>query len=68
VRWEADKVGSAPHTGPLTATDDLPLRPFELTIRLPKEWTVELHESAIAVILRRLILRHQAIQAYGQHL
>lgn len=68
VRWEADALDQDPTDGPLTVVDDLPLRPFELTIRLPREWSAELHQSAIASILRRLILRHRALQAYSQHL
>jgi len=68
VRWEADAAGETPSDGPLTAADDLPLRPFELTLGLPREWSVERHQTAIASILRRLILRHRALQSYSQHL
>lgn len=68
VRWEADPRGAPIHDGPLTAVDDLPIRPFELTLRLPKDWTADVYQSAVAAILRRLILRHRALQAYSQHL
>lgn len=68
VRWEADLLDETAKEGPLTVIDDLPIRPFELTLRLPKDWTAELYQSAIAAILRRLILRHRALQAYSQHL
>ena len=68
VRWEADGLGERPSEGPLTVVDDLPIRPFELTLRLPKEWPVDVHQTAIASILRRLISRQRALQAYSQHL
>ena len=68
VRWEADNVDGRPLDGPLTAADDFPLQPFELTIRLPGEWSEEQHRESLSLILKRFILRQRAIQAYSQHL
>lgn len=68
VQWESGAPQDKPADGPLTVVDDLPIRPFELTIRLPKDWTAEVYQSAIKVILHRLILRQRALQSYSQHL
>ena len=48
--------------------DDLPVRPFELTLRLPSAWPAELYREATASILKRFIIRYRGILAYGQHL
>lgn len=68
VRWEVEALGLSVKDGPLTAIDDLPIRPFELTIRFPQEWSAELHLTGSLAILRRFILRQRALQAYRQHL
>ena len=68
VRWEAESADQTPREGPLSVVDDLPIRPFEVTVRLPSAWTGEQYRVTIAAILRRLILRHRALQAYRQHL
>lgn len=68
VRWETQQAGDAVTDGPLAAVDDLPVRPFELTLRFPKEWSIELHLSASLSILRNFISRQRALQAYRQHL
>jgi len=68
VRWEADALNSRVSDGPLTVGDDLPLQPFELTLRLPQNWSAELIREATNTILKRFIIRHRALQAYSQHL
>ena len=67
VRWEATVTGLA-ITGPLSVADDLPLRPFELTLRLPAAWSPELYREATTLILKRFVLRYRGFIAYGQHL
>jgi hypothetical protein len=67
VRWEtgvAPKVGD----GPLSLSDDLPFAPFELTIRVPSSWSDEVHREAVALTLKRFIIRYRSFLAYGQHL
>jgi len=69
TRWEWEDVMR--HTvkdGPLTLVDDLPVRPFELLIQLPKKWHDGLQRDATAKILRRVIARQRALQAYRPHL
>jgi hypothetical protein len=68
VRWEADALATEVQDGPLTLSDDLPFRAFELTINLPRNWTDELLREAVSSILRRFIIRHRAHQSYAQHL
>jgi hypothetical protein len=68
VRFERPAAGAAVTGGPLTVADDLPFRPFELTLRIPPAWPDEIHDEAVSVILTRFILRYCALQAYGQHL
>ena len=67
VRWETD-TSSVLTDGPLTLADDQPLRPFELTLRIPASWSAELYREAVASILKRFVLRYRGIVAYGQHL
>jgi len=67
VRWEIEQ-GPLPATGPLTLTDDLPFRPLELTLRVPADWSPEFYREAVAVILKRFIIRYREFLAYGQHL
>ena len=67
VRWEAGS-GLPPTDGPLSVADDLPVRPFELTLRLPAAWSSELYREATATILKRFIIRYRGFIAYGQHL
>jgi hypothetical protein len=57
-----------PRDGPLSIADDLPVQPFELTLRIPPDWSDALHEEAVVVTLSRFILRYRAFQAYGLHL
>ena len=67
VRWEtggSPKVGD----GPLSLADDLPFGPFELTIRVPANWSDEVHREAVTLTLRRFILRYRSFLAYGQNL
>ena len=67
VRFERT-AGSDIPDGPLTVADDLPVQPFELTLRIPTAWSDDLYHEAVRVILTRFILRYRAFQAYGQHL
>lgn len=66
VRFERAATGAA--GGPLTIAEDLPVQPFELTLRVPAAWPDELYRSAVASILGRFIVRYRAFQAFGQHL
>ncbi len=68
VRWEAHASDEDPLHGPLTLADDFPLRPFELTLRIPAAWSTDLYREAVASILKRFILRYRGIQAWAQHL
>lgn len=54
--------------GPLTIAEDLPVAPFELTLRVPAAWSDDLYRSAVTTILGRFIVRYRAFQAFGQHL
>lgn len=67
VRWESDET---PHTahGPLAIADDLPLHPFELTVRIPSTWPLDLYAEAAASILKRFVLRYRGFISYAQHL
>ncbi len=67
VRWETDET---PHTdhGPLAIADDLPLHPFELTVRIPSAWPLDLYAEAAASILKRFVLRYRGFMSYAQHL
>lgn len=68
VRFERAPRGVAPADGPLTIADDLPVQPFELTLRIPSAWPDERYIGAVTAILQRFIQRYRAFQAYGQHL
>lgn len=67
VRFERTR-GASVADGPLTMADDLPFRPFELTLRVPAAWPDESYYDAVGAILVRFIVRYRANQAYGQHL
>jgi hypothetical protein len=67
VRFEADSPGE-PQEGPLTIADDLPIPPFELTIRIPGAWSKEDYQNAAVTLLERFLRRYRAFQAFGQHL
>jgi hypothetical protein len=67
VRFEA-LAGGAAADGPLCIADDLPLQPFELTLRIPASWSDEAYQHAAVTLLERFLLRYRAFQAYGQHL
>src|SRR5262249_46544180 len=68
VCFERSSTASPPADGPLTIADDLPIRPFELTLRVPSTWPDDAAHRAVVVILKRFILRYRAFQAYGGHL
>ena len=67
VRLEADGGGPA-REGPLSLTDELPLAPFELTLRIPGSWSDDAYQHAAVTLLERFLRRYRAFQAYGQHL
>lgn len=68
VRFERGPAGRAPADGPLSVSDDLPVQPFELTLRIPSTWPDEIAHDAVGIILTRFLHRYRAFQAYGQHL
>jgi hypothetical protein len=68
VRFEAVGAGLEPTSGPLSIADDLPLRPFELTLKIPGSWTDAAYQHAAVTLLERFLRRYRAFQAYGQHL
>jgi hypothetical protein len=67
VRWESDTNGELA-AGPLSMADDLPLQPFELTVRIPAAWSLDLYAEAAASILKRFVLRYRGFISYAQHL
>jgi hypothetical protein len=66
VRWEFD--GTHLNAGPLSIADDLPLPPFELTLRIPAAWPLDLYATAAASILKRFVLRYRSFISYAQDL
>ena len=68
VQFERAASDFASADGPLSIAEDLPVQPFELTLRIPATWPDEIYQRAVNVILSRFILRYRAFQAYGQHL
>jgi hypothetical protein len=68
VRFERAVPGLALTDGPLTIADDLPVQPFELTLRIPASWSDEDYSAAVSAILLRFLHRYRAFQAYGQSL
>ncbi|HEY0947194.1 MAG TPA: hypothetical protein VGD81_18065 [Opitutaceae bacterium] len=68
VAWESEPPTARTGDGPLSIADDLPVQPFELTLRIPAAWNAELHREAVASILKRFVLRYRGLQAYAQHL
>lgn len=67
VRWEIEAASDSDR-GPLSLTDDLPFRPLDLTLRVPAAWSPVFYGEAVAVILKRFIVRYRAFLAYGQNL
>jgi hypothetical protein len=67
VRWLTVGARSA-KDGPLSLSDDLPFTPFELTVRVPAAWPDDVYRDAVALTLRRFIIRYRSFLAYGQHL
>lgn len=59
---------ASPGHGPLSVAEDLPIAPFELTLRLPGAWSDEAYQHAAVTLLERFLARYRAFQAYGQHL
>jgi hypothetical protein len=68
VRFEARSDGAPAREGPLSVARDLPLAPFELTLRIPGAWSDDAYQHAAVTLLERFLLRYRAFQAYGQHL
>ena len=67
IRWQSDPARYF-SDGPLSISDDLPVPPFELTVRIPSVWPDELYARAASAILKRFVLRHRGFFAYAQHL
>lgn len=67
VRWESGTCGDL-RSGPLSMADDLPLQPFELAVRIPAAWPLDLYAEAAASILKRFVLRYRGFISYAQHL
>lgn len=67
VRWESESLSDL-REGPLGIADDLPLQPFELVVRLPAAWSLDLYAEAAASILKRFVLRYRGFISYAQHL
>lgn len=67
VRWESENPART-LPGPLSIADDLPLSPFELTVRIPAGWPLDLYAEATASILKRFVLRYRGFISYAQHL
>jgi hypothetical protein len=67
VRWEREAT-SRLHHGPLSIADDLLVQPFELAVRIPAAWPLDLYAEAAASILKRLVLRYRGFMSYAQHL
>jgi len=68
VRFEAAEYQTMTESGPLTIGDDLPFRPFELTLALPASWPQPLFDAATVSILSRFIERYRSHRAYAQNL
>jgi hypothetical protein len=68
IRFESVAGDEAPTDGPLSVADDLPVDPFELTLRIPAAWSDEAYQHAAVTLLERFLRRYRAFQAYGQHL
>ena len=67
IRWESESTADV-RDGPLSMADDLPLRPFELTVRLPAAWPLDRYADAAASILKRFVLRYRGFISYAQYL
>ncbi len=68
VRFETVPPEIRAEDGPLSITDDLPIAPFELTLRVPAAWPEHDYQRAVVVLLKRFLRRYRAFQAHGQHL
>lgn len=68
VRFEAADPGRPVPDGPLSIADDLPIPPFELTLRVPGTWPEHAYRRSVVVLLKLFLRRYRAFQAYGQHL
>ncbi|MEO6003330.1 MAG: hypothetical protein ABIZ04_03155 [Opitutus sp.] len=67
VRWEHAPAADA-HAGPLGVADDLPVHPFELTVRIPAAWSVDQYAETTVSILKRFVLRYRGFMSYAQNL
>ena len=68
VHFEHAGLAPTPRDGPLSMTPPLAGDPFELTLRVPANWTDDVYQRAVNSVLMRFVLRYRAFQAYGQHL
>lgn len=67
VRFEIE-TERAVGEGPLSFTDDLPVAPFEIIVRVPSGWAAHGYQRAVVVLLKNFLSHYRAFQAYGQHL
>jgi hypothetical protein len=67
VRWESDSSAEV-NEGPLSIADDLPVQPFELVVRIPASWPLDVYADAAASILKRFVLRYRGFISYAQYL
>lgn len=68
VRFEREPTLPGPLPGPLAIADDLAIRPFELVLRIPADWSAAVYADAVSTLLTRFLRRYRAFQAYGGHL
>ncbi len=68
VRWEGAPARDREPYGPLSLVDDLPVSPFEITVRVPGGWNAGLHREAVARILRSVIIRVRGFDAHAWHI
>lgn len=67
VRWEGSSHERA-RFGPLSLVDDLPVSPFEITLRVPGEWNASLQRESVGRILRAIIVRLRGFDAHAWHI
>jgi hypothetical protein len=68
ARFEAEGGVERPVDGPLSVAGDLPVEPFELSVRIPGAWSDADYQHAAVTLLERFLRRYRAFQAYGQNL
>lgn len=69
IHWEQTSLADGRVAdGPLSVSDDLPVRAYELTLRVPQAWSDEAVHEAVPQLLRLYTQRQAALQAYRQNL